>query len=306
MAPNGSVMRRLGGGCRRLALILTAACFLPGNAVAHPGSGIVIDRRGQVYFLDTGAGLWKIDAHGVLTRVSQSAFHWMALDASDRFASTRLPSGSDWEIVRAGANPTLLLASDFPLAIGRDGNLYYPTFKPGSGLQIQRLTPSGQTSVLANLPSSAAKEPLRWINGLAAGPDGSLYYTENNAVRRITMQGRISTVVADIAPPGCVAIPGNEGSGPLFRGLDVDSRGTVYVAASGCGSLLRVAPDKDVRVLLQLRSPWSPTAVALSGNHVYVLEYLHTAAEIRRAWIPQVRKISPNGKTTVIARVDRH
>ena len=49
-----------------------------------------------------------------------------------------------------------LLASDFPLAIGRDGNLYYPTFKPGSGLQIQRLTPSGQTSVLSNLLYPAA------------------------------------------------------------------------------------------------------------------------------------------------------
>jgi len=120
------------------------------------------------------------------------------------------------------------------------------------------------------------------------------------------MQGRISTVEADIAPAGCVAIPGNEGSGPLLRGLAVDSRGTVYVAASGCGSLLKVAPDGKVSVLLQIQSPWSPTAVALSGNDVYVLEYLHTEAEIRRAWIPRVRKISPDGKTAIIARVDRH
>ena len=35
-------------------------------------------------------------------------------------------------------------------------------------MQILRLLPSGQTSVLASLPDAKAKEPLRWINGLAA------------------------------------------------------------------------------------------------------------------------------------------
>lgn len=290
---------------RTLALILAMACLLPANAAGHPGSGIVVDRRGQVYFLDTGAGVWKIDARGLLTRVPGPAFHWMALDADDRFAKARLPSGADWEIARSGANPTLLLASDFPVAIGRDGNLYYPLFEPSSGLRVLRLTPSGQTSVLANIPSPTSGEPLRWINGLAAAPDGSLYYTENSAIRRITAQGRISTVVADLAPDGCVAIPGNEASGSILRGLDVDVRGTVYVAASGCGSVLKVAPDRKVSTLLQLQGPWSPTAVNLSGGDLYVLEYLHTAAEDRRAWLPRVRKISPDGKTAVIAAVDR-
>lgn len=184
-------MQTLRTNCRRTALALAAACLLSTPVLAHPGSGIAVDRLGQVYFLDTGSGLWKIDAHGKLARISGTMFHWLALDANDRFANARLPSGPDWEISRVGANPMLLLSSDFPIAIGQDGNLDYPSGPP-SGLRIMRMIPSGGTSVLATLPATTSG-PLPHINGITAGPDDSLYYTENSAIRRITAQGRVST-----------------------------------------------------------------------------------------------------------------
>lgn len=305
-ALEGAVGRGPKRSGRRLALALIAACSLAAPVAGHPGSGIVVDRRGQVFFVDTGAGVWKIDARGALTRVPGPAFHWMTMDADDRIGKTRLPSGPNWEITRAGANPTLLLASDFPIAMGRDGSLYYPAPGQGQDLQIVMRMPSGRSSVLATLPATAGGRPLTHVNGLAASPNGSLYYTEDNAIRRITARGRVSTFVANIALFTCESIPGNgASSGPLLRGLDIDARGTVYVAASGCGSVLKITPDRKVTTLLQLRSPWSPTAVALSGSDLYVLEYLHTAAENRREWLPRVRKISPDGKSAVIAAVDR-
>jgi sugar lactone lactonase YvrE len=87
----------------------------------------------------------------------------------------------------------------------------------------------------------------------------------------------------------------------------VDARGTVYVAASGCGRVLKITPDRQVTTVIQLQSPWSPTGVALSGSDLYVLEFLHTASEIedRREWLPRVRKISADGKTAIIASIDR-
>jgi hypothetical protein len=69
--------------------------------------------------------------------------------------------------------------------------------------------------------------------------------------------------------------------------------------------VLRISPDGRVTKLVQLESPWSPTAVALFGPNVYVLEYLHTAVEDRRAWVPRVRKISADGTSVVIATVER-
>jgi hypothetical protein len=294
-------MQTLLTNCRLTVLVLVAACLLSTPVLAHPGSGIAVDRLGQVYFVDTGAGLWKIDAHGQLARISETKFHWLALDPNDRFQNTMLPSGAAGDIERVGTNPTLLLASDYPLAIGQDGNLYYPSSGSG-GLRIMRMLPSGESSVLVTLPATS-KGPLAHLNGITGGPDGSLYYTENNAIRRITAQGRIPMVVANIACADAPLIPGN--ARPLLRGLAVDAQGVVYVAASGCGRVLKITPDRKVTTVIQTQSPWSPTAVALSGTDLYVLEYLHTLVESRREWLPRVRKITADGTTTIIAAIDR-
>lgn len=301
-------MRNTVGGLS-LAFGLGAACLLPAPAVAHPGSGIVVDRHGQVFFLDTGSGLWRVNANGSLTRIPGPAFHWMALDESGQFGKTRLPSGPGWEIDRAGGDPAFYLSSDFPIATGRDANLYYANMPEAKDrFQILRLSPSGQSSVLATLPDTAANRRLRWINGLAAAPDGSLYYTEDNAIRRISMKGSVSTVIESIALSGCASIPGTEADARSYlRGLAVDAQGTVYVAASGCGRVLKVTPDRKVTTVIQLQSPWSPTGIALSGADLYVLEFLHTASAIedRREWLPRVRKISPDGQSAIIASIDR-
>lgn len=133
-----------------------------------------------------------------------------------------------------------------------------------------------------------------------------MYYTENSAIRRITAQGRVSTVATIPALVGSSSIPGISADGrPFLRGLAVDARGAVYVAASGCGRVLRITPDGKVTTVIQLQSPWSPTAVALSGSDLYVLEYLHTAVESRREWLPRVRKIASDGTATIIATIDR-
>lgn len=288
--------------CRRIALAFAAACLLSTPAVAHTGSGIAVDRFGQVYFLDTGSGLWKVDAHGKLIHLSGTMFHWLTIDSNNRFAGAQLPSGSLGDILRVGANPTLLLSSDYPIAIGQDGNLYYPSGPPGR-LQIMRMLPSGGTSVLATLPGTASG-PLPHINGITSGPNGSLYYTEHHAIRRISGQGQVSTVANVSALAGGPSIPGTF-QHPYLRGLAVDDRGVMYVADNGDARVLRITPDGKVTTLLQLQSPWSPTAVAIFGSDVYVLEYLHTAVESRREWLPRVRKISSEGTANIIATVDR-
>jgi len=276
------------------------------SIMAHPGSGIVVDRRGEVYFLDTGSGVWKIDLQGKLTQLPGPRFHWLTLDADDCFSTAHLPAGAAGDITRVGTSPTLLVASDYPVAIGANGLLYYPSYTSGSGLQLMELTPANQTRMLTNL-SAAGTRDLRWLNGLAAGADGSLYYTEDDAIRRISARGEVSTVVAKPKIPTCVSIAGS--SRPMLRGLAAESNGTIYVAASGCGSLLKVSAGGQVTTVHQLQSPWTPTAVALSKDNIYVLEYLQTAAsmqpEDRSAWLPRVRKITANGRSTIIASIDR-
>ena len=292
---------------RRLSvLVLALACLIPARAAAHPGSGIVVDRSGEVSFVDMVSGIWKLGPRGVLTHIPGRAFHWMALDGAGRFRSAQFPSDAGWEINRISTNPTLLLASDFPIAIGGDDNLYYPTHGRGTPLQIVKALPSGSTSIFATLPAPTALGPARDINGLVAGPGGSLYYAENDAIRRISRDGQVSTVVQNFGAR-CGSIPGKPAtSNPMFRGLDVDSAGAIYVAATGCSAVVRIARDGRVTIPLRLTGTWAPTGVFIYANEVYVLEFEHADTDDRREMLPRVRKIGRDGTSNIIATVTRH
>jgi DNA-binding beta-propeller fold protein YncE len=291
---------------RSQTCLLATALVVIGVAPAimgHPGSGIAVDRQGQVYFLDTGSGLWRIDRRGQVTHLSRTRFHWLAIDVDDCFANTQFPSGPLGEIIKVGTNPTVLLSSDYPIAIGKDGNLYYPSGGAGN-LRMMKMEPSGSSSVVVALPPMANGKPLPHIGGLVAGADGSLYYTEDGAVRRISARGQVDAVVTVQAAANPPSIPALD-QHPYLRGVALDARAAMYVADTGDARVLKITPNGQVTTLAQTKSPWAPTGIALFGSDIYVLEFLHTASDVRREWLPRVRKISADGTATIIMTVDR-
>ena len=283
-------------------LFIAVASLFPGVLSAHPGTGIVVDRLGNVYVVDMVSGVWQLDKRGTLTHMPGPGFHWLALDNDDRFANTRLPSGSGGDIARIGSRPTLLLGSDVPIVLGADGNLYYPTHGSGIPLQIMRLQPTGQTSVLANISATPTGESLRDLNGLAAGPDGSLYYTEDRAIRRVDMKGAVTTIADNVSCNG----RGNSAKepNPLLRGLDIDGQGVIYVAATGCRAVLKVARGQVTR-LPGAPVDWTPTGVIVFGSDLYILEFEDGNSDDRCTMLPRIHKLSSDGRSAVIGTASR-
>ena len=275
------------------------------TASAHPGSGIVVDRNGQVYFTDTGKGVWKIDSQGKLTYIPASRFHWMTIDLSGYFTESQKNFGEYFErVTPQSSKPTLIMCSDFPLVVNKDGNMYYADTRHSSA-KIVRRTPDGKESVLAS------DKIFEFISGIAAGQDGSIYITEAsnanaNTIRKITMNGTVS-IIATFVGKAANDLP-LETVPSYCRGLAVDAQGFIYVAATGSRSVLKISPQGKVSTLLQEPSPWTPTGVAVFNGEVYVLEWHDVAAsdlEVRTAYIPRVRKIGIDGKVTTIATVSR-
>jgi sugar lactone lactonase YvrE len=149
-------------------------------------------------------------------------------------------------------------------------------------------------------------EKLGGITGLAAGPDGCLYAACPSAVLKIGSDGTASTLVHPVAianfdedfPDGNPDFPL-----PAVRGLAVDTEGTVYAAATGCHRVVKITRDGNVKVVLQAERPWSPTAVAVHGGNVYVLEYTNANGGAADGWTPRVRKLAHDGKVTSLATV---
>ena len=281
-------------------LVLIVVLFCSVASLAHPGAAIAVGRDGRVYFVDTGAGVFSIDAQGRLARQPGPAFHWFAFDPQSRFRSTPWPSMPGAEFRSAGA---VVLSSDYPVAIGNNGTFYYPDPSGGDRIRIVGIAPSGARSVLATLPPVRQRgEIVRWLNGLTAAVDGSLYYTEERAIRKIDRRGQVSTVIEHVRVANCTAVPeiGPE-MRPYLRGLAVAADGSIYVAASGCAAVVRVDAKGKVSTVLRSSPPWAPTAVAIAGRDVYVLEYLHTVGDDRSQWLPRVRRIAASGAVTTLA-----
>jgi len=274
-------------------------------AFAHPGSGIVVDKYGQIFFTDTGKGVWKIDTHGKLTYIPASKFHWMTIDTTGSFATSQKSFGGYFErVTPLGSKPALIMCSDFPLVAGRDGNIYYADTRSGSSKIIRR-TPDGKETVLAS------NKIFQFTSGIAAGADGSLYITEAsnanaNTVRKIAMNGTITIIATYTGKNGKELPP--ETTPSYCRGLAVDPSGNIYVAATGSRSVLKINPQGKITTMLQATTPWTPAGVAVFHGGVYVLEWHDVApekSEVRSAYIPRVRKIGQDGKVTTLATVSR-
>ena len=170
---------------RPRALLAALLIFgVAGAAAAHPGAAIAIGRDGRVYFVDTGAGVFAIGRDGRVSRRDGPAFHWFALDRTSRLAKTRFPAFSGAEIRSVGVDPTIVLSSDYPVAAGADGHLYYPEPAPQGPSRILRVAPSGARSVLAAIPVERRPDGSPgWVNGMVVASGGSLYYTHDRTVR---------------------------------------------------------------------------------------------------------------------------
>jgi hypothetical protein len=278
-----------------ICLLITASAF---SAAAHPGSAIVVDAKGQVYFVDTGHGVWTIDAGGKLIDLGGPAFHWMALDPDNRFARLKVQGGAFEFVAKSIAGGVLILSSDYPVALAND-SLYYAPYAKTPPLRVMRMDPNGRSE-----PAATVDTRMQWFNGLARGRD-ALYFTEDAALKKLMPDGSVSTIASKVMPAECSPNRVPETSVPYLRGLAVGDDGNVYVAATGCRVVVRIDPRGAVTTVLRAEQPWAPTAVALHGNAVYVLEYLHTPGDDRRQWLPRVRKVDPSGQVSTIATVSR-
>jgi sugar lactone lactonase YvrE len=293
-------------------LVGTFLALAARDAPGHPSSGIVVDAQGQVYYQDaTGRAIWRIDSQGRLSKyLDRMGGHWMALDMEGHFARAKIPHFE--RITPDGVKPALVVADGgSPIVVNLDSNLYYlcgfsrtaPT-DPGGPL-IGRMSPAGKLTVLApGLKDTVEK--LGGITGLAAGPDGFLYAACPSALLKIATDGTATVLVHPVAvadfdedfPDGNPNFPL-----PALRGLAVDAGGTMYVAATGCHRVVRIARDGRVEVILKAERPWSPTGVALHEGDVYVLEYTNANSGSADGWAPRVRKLARGGTVTTLATV---
>lgn len=303
-------------------VVAALVLFLSHNVSAHPATGIVLDRAGNIFFSDLET-IWKIDTVGKLSvfraGVSGRHVHELAIDGQDNIYgadySYEAPKyiSDIWKMSPSGKFEYLMEPTDNPpraMSIWRDreGNSYWIDQNNHTKTQtlLLRRSPDGEVTTLAGSAyghadgkGSAAK--FSSVGGVAFGPDGSLYLADGASVRKVTMDGTVTTLASgldartsDDKPAALVGSYGN------LAGVAIDSANNVFVADAGNRRLLRINREGKVDVLLRTDPPFFPYGVVAGpGGDIYVLEVGFTLPSSSSG--PRVRKISADGKSTILA-----
>ena len=303
---------------RAVVLLAVATSGIhPSRAEAHEGWGIVVDAAGRVYFGDIPANIiWRISQDGKLERVALGKHsHALVLDSAGNLYGTNphltLPIRSVWRLTPDGRLTDLVAPTrDFPLGLqsfmlDRAGNMYSVNARNAQTpelLLLQR-SPGGEITTLAgstlgHADGTGAQAKFMGIDGMAFGADGALYLADGPYLRRVTLDGTVTTL-----------------AGPLTErqwdedllGIAATASGEVFAADHANRRILKVSPAGAVSTVLRTGPLWAPTGIVVAGDGLYVLEHLRMPlailGDLAVGPYLRVRKVSRDGSVTVLTRI---
>lgn len=248
---------------------------------AHPGIGIVMDSRGNVFYTDLKQ-VWKISPQGAKSiAVPNVHTHELYIDAQDNLYGEHLwyegeasdkwghriwcrkTDGTIVEVIppRAGFREDY---QDFFFVRDHAGNMYWAD--RGKQTVIRKRTPDG---AIFDLCTTHDFRDVRWMTVSAAG---TVYLTDDEDLRRLTPDGTVSTIARNLKERSLFELIW--GDSHNLMGLWLDAEENVYIAAYNADKVKRVRKDGGIEVVARSSAPWSPTGGLVAPNgDLWLLEY---------------------------------
>ncbi len=306
-------------------------CFVP-CVVAHPAAGIVVDAKGQVYFVHPmRSRIMRIDAARRLTTFVQgedgkklSVPHHLVLDKNGDLISVGDRDGVTWRISPDGKT-TQFFPKPGQVGIGNLGSGGDPFTIDSQGNIIMVLSEQFQTSHIMKINSEGklvrfvgdkwgfadgvgAQAKFRDLHGagFAWTADGSLLLTDNgSALRRITADGTVTTLAGG-ANAGFADGAARQAQFNGAIGIAVDPAGNILIADTDNHRIRKLTPQGQVSTIAgsgqrggvdgaALKATFDePSGVALGRDGtIYILDFVGDH--------PRVRKMSADGNVATIA-----
>ncbi|MCI0336665.1 MAG: hypothetical protein L0226_03740 [Acidobacteria bacterium] len=262
------------------------------TARAHPGIGIVQDSRGNIFYTDAKQ-IWKIAPDGTKSiAVPNVHTHELCIDAEDNLYGEHLWYEGDatkkwghrvWCLKRDGTIVDVFPAregflKDYSFLRDRAGNMYWAD--RGAQTIIKKRSPDGKITI-------HAAADFRDVGWMTATFDGQIFLIDNGDLRRITPDGKVTTVA--VKPSERKPPPAKASNRYYHMGLWVDATGNVYVAVAGERLVLKVRADGSSMVVARSSGGWSPSGGLFDRDgNMWLLEFSATN-EVR------ARRIKRNG-----------
>ena len=301
----------------RCLLLAVFVLLFAARASAHPGWGLVVDSRGNVFYTDL-AQVWKVEPSGRKSvAVPHVHTHALYLDADDNLFGEHLwyvAEGEQWwrrvwKLSPAGKLEDVIPARrldkdwwegravDFTFVRDPAGYIYWSADLGKNQQVLMKRAPGGAVTQVAggakgDADGKGAAARFTRIDRMTVSDDGSLYLLDEDRLRRVAADGTVTTLARGLGEKGgaTFAVEARH----YLMGLWADPTGNVYVANYSARQVKKVGPDGRVTVFLRARFPYSPTGGTARHGSVYVLEYTDVLDRAR------VRKVSPQGEITTL------
>lgn len=276
IAPDGTSSTYAGArqsGFSRVAVDGPAA-----SAMFKEPSGLAFGPDGSLFVADEGA-IRKIAADGTVSTFA---------------GSNTLLGNVDGAAVDARFRGALALR------FGPDGSLFVVDYEDVGNYVIRKVAADGAVSTFAGSGSSGIADgtgtaaSFLMPQSLAIDAGGDVYVGDVNAIRKITPDGVVSTLVANSdygQGLDCPAIPDSGHPICSTRGLAFDAAGNLYVADDFMERMLLIAPDGTITTAYSGPLEFGPTSILVDTDGTVVVAN-HTGAT--SAYRDSVERLSPN------------
>ncbi|GHN03155.1 hypothetical protein WSM22_46440 [Cytophagales bacterium WSM2-2] len=238
--------------------------------MAHPGVSIVMDKKGSVYYSDLKQ-VWKIDTQGKKTVVVSGVHtHELFMDDTDNLYGEHLWYNGEkadtwghyvWKLSPAGKldrikPSTTGIPNDYSFVRDKNGNMYWAD-RTDKCQKVIRKNKDGSLTKMGD----ACMENIRWMT---CTPEGVVYIVDLHDIKKMDLHGHIITLTEDV--PGKKILSLFVDPTHFLSGISVDSHENVYVADYSAKQVKKITPSKQVSVLAETNTPWSPSGSLLAPN----------------------------------------
>lgn len=263
---------------------------------SHPGVGIVMDRRGNVYYTDLKQVI-RLDQAGKKTIVVQDVHtHELYLDEEDNLFGEHLWYEGEasnkwghyvWKLSVAGKYEKIIpntegFLSNYSFVRDHFGRMYWTTRTNG----CQKVARRNQDASITTLGDQCFKN-IRWMKSTA---DGIVYVVDFQDIKKIDTQGKVKTLASQIANKKFTeSTVDNQNS---VMGVWDDREGNIYTAIYSSRMVKKFNQNGTEEVVAKISFPWAPSGgmVDPAGN-LWVLES-NIVNSVR------VEKFAKNGRRT--------
>ena len=265
---------------------------------AHPGWGIAVDSKGNIYFPDitrNGGSIFRLDKDGKLqTLLTHIHAHSVHLDNQNNLYTAH---GEEvhYMIRRTpdGQVDTLIKSKSIDQFFGGN-SIWSPHYGIVYGLKKHKKL----AAIQRDKTMFVSDHEFIWNQAIYADKEGNIYAPDigidNGILVRIDPNGCADIIARDLI--STLSRPRDRHNDVLL-GMAKGPDGKMYIAELAGQRIIQINDDGTHNTFYKSAGNWFPTAIAFDGNEAVVMEYRHSSEGMKG---PRIIRINSKGRATLL------